>query len=183
MTAAVLLCAGGSIRFSPNQHKLLAPFRGRPLVSWSLENVLAAGLDEVIVVEGPIELAQFCGDAVRVHNPDWSSGQSSSLQTGIRAASARGHGTIVVGLGDQPFVPPSAWAAVASTASPIAVASFEGQRTPPVRLDRSVWPMLPVSGDVGARELMKARPDLVREVPCQGRFIDVDTADDLIRWS
>ena len=34
-----------------------------------------------------------------------------------------------------------------------------------------------------ARALMQARPDLVEEVPCPGEALDVDTIEDLIRWS
>ncbi|HVB50893.1 MAG TPA: nucleotidyltransferase family protein [Acidimicrobiales bacterium] len=183
MTAAILLCAGGSTRFTGDQHKLLAPFRGRPLVAWALEHVSAAAFDEVIVVLGAVDLSRVLGTVVVVNNPEWASGQASSLHVGIAAAEQRGHEVVVVGLGDQPFVPPSAWSAVANTDSPIVVASFAGQRTPPVRLARDVWSMLPSEGDVGARELMLARPDLVIEIACDGESLDIDTVEDLARWS
>jgi CTP:molybdopterin cytidylyltransferase MocA len=182
VTAAILLCAGGSSRFIGDQPKLLAPFRGRPLVTWALEHVAGAWLDETIVVVGPVDLSGLLpGGAVIVENPAWASGQASSLLAGIAAAEERGHEVVVVGLGDQPLIPPEAWSAVADTNSPIAVASFKGWRTPPTRLARSVWALLPRDGDVGARALMLARPDLVEEVPCPGEALDVDTTEDLIR--
>ena len=184
MTAAVLLCAGGSSRFIGEQPKLLAPFRGRPLVTWALEHAAGACLDEIIVVVGPVDLSGLVpSGAVVIENPAWASGQASSLLTGIAAAEEHGHEVVVVGLGDQPLVPPEAWSAVAETNSPIAVASFNGRRTPPTRLARSVWALLPRDGDGGARALMQARPDLVEEVPCPGEALDVDTTEDLIRWS
>lgn len=183
MTAAVLLCAEGSTRFTGNQHKLLAPFRGRPLVAWALEHVDATQLDEIIVVVGAVDLSGVLGAVVVIDNPEWASGQASSMCAGIAAAERRGHEAVVVGLGDQPLVPPSAWSAVASTNSPIAVASFAGQRTPPVRFTRAVWPLLPTAGDIGARELMRARPDQVCEVACDGESLDIDTTEDLARWS
>ena len=98
-------------------------------------------------------------------------------------ALGRDHDAVVVGLGDQPLVPSSAWAAVAASASPVAVATFDGQRRPPVRLDRSVWALLPVAGDEGARVLMNERPDLVREVVCEGQPADIDSEEDLTRWN
>ncbi len=182
MSAAVLLCAGGATRFEGAQHKLLAPFRGRPLVEWSLQNVLAAGFGDVIVVVGAVDLGDLAEGAVVVRNPDWAAGQATSLQVGVREAAALGHDSVVVGLGDQPLVSPTCWRAVADNPSPIAVAVFGGRRTPPVRLVREVWDLLPTEGDVGARDLIAARPDLVREVRCEGEPIDIDTEEDVVRW-
>jgi molybdenum cofactor cytidylyltransferase len=176
----VVLAAGGASRFTGDTHKLLAPFRGRPLVQWAVDAATAAGLDEVVVITGAVALET---DAVTVHNPEWADGMATSLQVAIRYAGAAGHEAIVVGLGDQPLVPSDAWRSVAATPSPIAVASFGGRRRPPVRLESAVWPLLPTSGDEGARVLMRERPELVAEVACDGQPADIDTTEDLARWS
>lgn len=183
MTLAVLLCAGGSARFAGEQSKLLTSFRGRPLVSWAFEQAGNAGLEELIVVVGGVDLSAVLGGAVTVDNPEWASGLASSLRAGIAEAARRGHDAVVVGLGDQALVPPSAWRAVAASTSPIAVGTFDGRRSPPTRLADSVWELLPRSGDVGARELMRARPDLVAEVACDGDPLDIDTVEDWERWN
>ena len=65
---------------------------------------------------------------------------------------------VVIGLGDQPLVPAEAWQAVAASTSPIAVATFDGERRPPTRLAASVWPLLPIEGDEGARVVMAGNP-------------------------
>ncbi len=180
----MVLAAGGGTRFQGHGHKLLADFRGRPLVEWALQAAVGAALDEVAVVVGAVDLGAILPPGVIViDNPDWANGQATSLQAAVRWARERRHAAIVVGLGDQPLVPSSAWAAVSATPSPVAVATFDGDRRPPVRLEESVWEMLPTTGDEGARVLMRRMPDLVHEVACEGQPVDIDSEEDLDRWS
>jgi len=181
--AALVLAAGEGSRFAGEAHKLVASFRGRPLWTWAVDAAVDAELDATYVVTGAVDLP--LGNGVRVvRNDAWPDGQATSLARGIEAVRAAGHDAVVVGLTDQPFVRAEDWRAVASsTATPIAVASFEGERRPPVRLAAAVWPMLPQTGDEGARTLLRERPDLVTEVPCTGQPVDIDTLEDLERWS
>jgi CTP:molybdopterin cytidylyltransferase MocA len=183
-TAAVVLAAGGSTRFTGDGHKLLADFRGRPLWTWAVDTAVDAGLDDVIVVTGPVVLDPLPAAVTAVHNDDWASGQAGSLRVGWQAAERAGHDAVVVGLADSPLVPAAAWQAVAAArATPIAVAEFDGRRRPPVRLAAEVWPLLPTEGDEGAKVLLAARPELVTPVRCSGEPADIDTLEDLDRWS
>lgn len=187
--AAVVLAAGGGARFAATggaAPKPLAVVRGVALVDHALTAVLAAGFDEVVLVDGATSLADRAGAQVVVlHNADWASGIATSLQVAVAHARRAGHDAIVVGLADQPGITSAAWQAVrdAPASPPIAVATYERRRGNPVRLPSSVWHLLPESGDEGARAVMRERSDLVREVPCTGEPWDIDTVEDLNRWS
>ena len=181
--AALVLAAGEGSRFAGPGHKLTAVFRGRPLWTWSVSAALDAGLDATYVVTGAVALEPD-DPVIIVRNPAWAAGQATSLAVGVDAVKAGGHDVVVVGLADQPLVGPEAWRTVAATdATPIAVATFDGERRPPVRLSAEVWSLLPRTGDEGARMLLRGRPDLVTEVPCSGQPVDIDTLEDLEQWS
>jgi molybdenum cofactor cytidylyltransferase len=190
-TVAVVLAAGEGTRFAGSGHKLLTAFRGRAVVVWAIEAALAAGLDATVVVEGAVALEPALDDAglggrvTLVRNARWAEGQAGSLARGVEAAQSTGAHAVVVGLGDQPLVEAEAWRLVASAAgdAPIVVATYDGERRNPVRLDRAVWDLLPSEGDEGARSLIRRRPELVMEVPCPGHPADIDTVEDLRRWS
>jgi CTP:molybdopterin cytidylyltransferase MocA len=155
---------------------------GWNVVGWAILSAVSAKLDATYVVVGAVEVPKI--DGVRyVDNERWTEGLSSSLQAGVTAAAKDGHSAIVVGLGDQPLVVGEAWRQLAEAGARIAVATYDGQRGHPLRLDRRVWPLLPERGEGGAALLIRRRPDLVVEVPCAGHPADIDTADDLQRWS
>jgi CTP:molybdopterin cytidylyltransferase MocA len=188
--AAIVLAAGGGSRFTASGgegHKLVAPYLGRTVVEWAIENAAAAGLDATYVVRGATDLPvpPLARGTVRfVRNDRWRDGMATSLQAGIARARRDGHHAVVVGLGDQPLVLADAWQRVAAASGkPIAVATYRGARGNPVRLSSLVWPLLPSTGDLGAKVVMRRRPDLVLEVPCPGGAADIDTVDDLTEWS
>jgi CTP:molybdopterin cytidylyltransferase MocA len=178
----VLLAAGAGSRFVSGEHKLLARLHGRAVWQHSLDHLLAAGLDEAVVVTGAVDLPLPAG-VRHCPNPQWAAGQATSLLAGLAAADELGADAVVVGLADQPFVTSGAWAAMAASPCRVAVATYAGVRGPhPVRLAREVWPLLAPSGDEGARDLIRHHPEWVCEVPCLGSAADIDTLEDLERW-
>jgi molybdenum cofactor cytidylyltransferase len=175
VSIAVLLAAGGGTRFAGPTHKLLASFRGRRVVDWAYEHAAEAGMP-VIVVTGAVEDLGLPG---QVHNPRWADGIATSLQVGL--AGAGDADAVVVGLGDQPLVPAEAWRLVADSDAPLAVATYSGKRRNPVRIGRSLWPLLPTSGDQGASVLFRDHQPV--PVACPGDPADVDRVEDLEQWS
>ena len=188
-TIAILLAAGAGSRFLGPVHKLLTPLPGednRTIFETSLDVVLNAGFQQVVVVSGAADIpAPMVRDprVVLVHNHRWGEGQAHSVNVGIAEAKRLGATAVVVGLADQPFVEPEAWRLVAASESPIAVATYRGRRGNPVRLADSTWPLLPTTGDTGARDLMTLRPELVSQVDCPGSAADIDTEEDLAQWT
>ncbi|HEX2183154.1 MAG TPA: nucleotidyltransferase family protein [Rubrobacteraceae bacterium] len=185
--SAILLAAGSGSRFGGG--KLLAPYRGRPLIASSLANLAQAPVDETLVVVGADAgrlrpVVETYGVRV-VENPDWEAGQSTSVRAGLLALGPE-VGAAVVLLADQPLVGPGAverLVAAFEEGAEVAVATYGGERRNPVLFGREVWPLLlrELSGDEGARAVLRRHPDLVREVPCDGVGdpADVDTVEDL----
>ncbi|MGI8492624.1 MAG: nucleotidyltransferase family protein [Acidimicrobiales bacterium] len=180
--AAVVLAAGGGSRFTDpkGRNKLLVDWRGQPLVTWAAQAALASGCSQTWVVTGAADLAAVLPNGVEeLVNPRWHEGQASSLQVAVSEARRRGLDAVVVGLGDQPGVPSSAWRLVASTDGAMVVATYEGRRRNPVKLTSAVWELLPATGDQGARSVLRGHPELVTEVGCAGNPDDIDTVEDL----
>jgi molybdenum cofactor cytidylyltransferase len=177
---AILLAAGSSHRFgSP---KLLAPWRGRPL--W--EHALAAlttgpGVAETVVVVAPGFAVPLASPRCRfVVNPEHEEGMGSSLRAGVGAASADTE-AFLIALADMPIVPPGLIGALAAcyraAGRLIVVPVCRGRRGHPVLIGAEFRDeLLAVRGDVGARGVLAAHPELVATVETddEGVLFDVD---------
>lgn len=183
----MLLAAGGGSRFRSDEHKLLAELNGRPIHRHALEHVLQAGFDVTIVVSGAVRLDLDVTDqrVLEIHNDRWAEGQATSVHCALAAAAELDASAVVIGLADQPFVPAEAWRAVAEAphSALLVIATYNGVIGPnPVRIDRSLWSLIPESGDEGARGLLRSHRSAVHEVSCPGSADDIDTLEDLQRW-
>jgi CTP:molybdopterin cytidylyltransferase MocA len=186
-TAAVVLAAGRGSRLEVDHAKPLLAYRGRPLVAWALDAAVASGCTPVVLVVGHAAdaVAALAPERVRVvESPEWADGISASLRAALDALVPDPSVTSVcVGLADQPRIGPEAYrrlTAAGERGAAIAVATYEGVRGNPVLLARSVWgEARRLTGDEGARQLMRTHP--VVEVDCTGTGdpADVDTLGDL----
>jgi CTP:molybdopterin cytidylyltransferase MocA len=187
--SAVLLAAGAGSRFGGG--KLLAPYRGRPLIEASLSNLADAPVEETVVVVGESaeRLREVCApyDVRVVENPDRAQGQSTSVLAGLRSLEPEARAAVVL-LADQPLVGAGVverLVAAFEKGARVAVATYDGRPRNPVLFSREVWPLLmaELSGDEGARPFLRRHPELVARVPCDGVGdpADVDTVEDLRR--
>ena len=185
---AVVLAAGSASRFGGG--KLLAPWRGAPLLHAALAAARAAPATSITVVTGAdAEAVGACARAfdprIRlVHADDHAEGMAASLRAGI-AALPPGTTAAFVFLGDMPRVPHVVLGPLAQAVAdgaPAAAPLFEGRRGNPVVLGRELFPAVAaLTGDVGARPVLQAlgaRLALV-EAPDDGVLFDVDEPGDL----
>ncbi len=180
----VILAAGSGSRWKGPGHKLLHPFRGKPLISWSLDAPLGVGFDELIVVTGSEDLTSLIPENYTVlKNHDWEAGQASSLQVAVNYAKSANHEAIVIGLADTPMVSSESWDLILRHPGQLVCGLYEGQRRPPFKIDKEFWKELPTSGDQGARNILKSTTLPIVEVSCGGRPDDIDTVEDLQKWN
>jgi CTP:molybdopterin cytidylyltransferase MocA len=180
----IVLAAGAGRRFGGA--KQLARLDGRPLLSHVLGVVASVPvLDPVVVVLGAhaeaIRAEVDFGSLRVVECAGWEEGQSASLRAGALAVGDVD--AAVVLLGDMPFVTVAVIeAAVAELTEEFDVvrAIYDGEVGHPVVLGRAVLDALPgVSGDVGARDLMRSFRVRRWDAGAFGNPLDIDTPEQL----
>jgi CTP:molybdopterin cytidylyltransferase MocA len=188
--AGLVLAAGEGRRFG--RPKALVRLDGRLLVERAVSLLADAGCAPRYVVLGAayedvVASADLAGATV-VRNAGWADGMGSSLREGLAALDAAPPDVtgVAVVLVDQPFVGAEALRRLVGAharGAVAAVATYRGQPRNPVVLHRRVWTDVAVEavGDTGARVWLRAHPDLVVEVPCDGTGspADIDTPADL----
>ena len=184
---AVIVLAAGQSRRMGRRNKLLEPVDGEPMVRHAVRAaVAAAGGRPVVVVTGheraAVEESLVGFDVAFAHNSDYGAGLSTSLARGVAALPGGVEGAIVC-LADMPGVRAEHLERLRSAFDPgagsaICVATRRGKRGNPVLFaSRFFAEMCDVEGDVGARHLIGAYAELVREVemPDDGVLLDIDS--------
>lgn len=183
--AGVVLAAGGSNRFG--RPKQLIKWRGEALVLQAVRAALGAGLSPVAVVTGAeagaVRKSLADHPVILVHNPNWRSGQSTSVRVGLQAVRRSVEGVVFL-LADMPFVDHDLVRALLmrhrETLRNVAPL-VQGRRGNPVLFDRVTFEALGnVKGDRGGRQILDRFP--LVEIPwgVESQF-DLDTDEDL-RW-
>jgi molybdenum cofactor cytidylyltransferase len=184
--SGVILAAGSSSRLG--RPKQLLELEGEPILRIVVRNALASRLDDVILVLGSnaeaIETAVGDFGQRVVYNPAFQGGQSTSLRAGMTVVSANADGVIFL-LADQPEVGQDVIDCLINaferSSAPIVQPVYGTTPGNPVLFGRVLFPeLLCVSGDQGARALIKERLRQVERVVVGGGPPpgDIDTDED-----
>lgn len=185
---AIVLAAGGGSRFGGR--KMLASWRGEPLILASTRIALAAPVERVTVVTGAYaEDVERALDSLRssrlvtVRNEKWSGGLNSSLAAGISSLPDDADCALIF-LGDMPLVPEDVAGELLramETGASAALVEIDKEPGHPVAIGRNMFSLFrELRGESGARRLLEAQEDTRRlKLDCPGCLFDVDTLRDL----
>ena len=183
--AAIVLAAGSSQRMGEH-NKLHLPIDGVALLRRSLQTLLAANIDELVVVLGhEQESTRALVDDLPLQivcNEAHSSGQMTSVHCGL-AALENNHGGVIIALGDQPALTVADInylidAYQQRSGGEVVVPTFAGQRGNPIIISESCRAdILAGTRNLGCRKFIDKNPELVCkvEMPGPGVLIDLDT--------
>lgn len=187
-TVGILLAAGRGRRFDPSglQDKLLQHLPGGDLVVVASARHLLQVFPRVIAVVPPHDRGvaaalRALGCEVTVC-PDADTGMGASLAHAIKASLPDAQGWIIA-LGDMPFVETATVRALCEAladGADIAVPASDGKRGNPVgfgAVHRDA--LLALTGDEGARRIVRGSPVVEVVVDDPGIFRDIDTSADL----
>jgi molybdenum cofactor cytidylyltransferase len=190
VTAAIVLAAGLSRRMG--RPKLLLDLRGKPVIRHTTERLLAASMEQVLVVVGPqhdsLGKALEGLDVRLVVNPTPEAGQGSSVGAGIRALPP-GTEAVLIALGDQPGLSIDVISrlleALKIPGKSIAAPRYADGLGNPVLFSAEVFAeLLALPGDRGARSVVERDPSRLAVVDIASLMpSDLDTPEDYERLS
>jgi molybdenum cofactor cytidylyltransferase len=185
--AGIILAAGASRRLGTP--KPLLSWKGETFVRHVVRTALHAGLSPVVLITG--SSSDLVRDSIRdlpvniAHNPEWETGQASSVRAGINTLPENVGGAIFL-LVDQPQIPATLIRALyekhSVELSPIIAPIIDGQRGNPVLFDRATFQdLIELQGDTGGRGIFSRYSIDWIEWQDGDLLLDVDTDDDYKR--
>jgi molybdenum cofactor cytidylyltransferase len=183
--AAVVLAAGGSIRFG--KPKQLAIFQGEPLVRRIVTAAKDAGCAPVVVVAGAVPITPvLAGLPVSiVEHPNWSNGLGSSIAVGVMHATriTPDLDAVILLSCDQPFVNAATLRELIQLhlekGKAIVASAYAETLGIPALFDRSCFgDLLQLTGDSGAKGIILARQNDITPFDFPAAAVDIDTAAD-----
>ena len=192
MIAGLILAAGESSRMGTDKATLA--YRGRTFLEAIVQTLGEADIERIVVVLGhhaeEIQRQIEIGAAQVVINPDYRSGQTSSLQVGLRSLIADDLEAILLCLVDHPAICAETVRRIVATfrqcGTPVVIPTYQGRRGHPVLLGRQVFhELLQLASGAGADSVVRRYRPATQfvEVEDEGIIKDVDDTESYQRLS
>jgi len=183
MTFAILIIAAGSSS-RLGQPKQLLPFKDGNLLSHTIKVCLESEIGTVHLILGANNeaiLKETDTSKCQVHfNPNWKNGMGSSIAFGIQQIKEDIDGVIIT-MADQPFLKKEQLKQlIEKPTSQIVISKYEEGKGPPTYFSKAYFEELSnLSGDDGAKAVIKKHQSIVQFVSFPKGNIDIDTKADL----
>jgi molybdenum cofactor cytidylyltransferase len=184
MLAAAILAAGESRRMGTP--KALIPYRGRTFVEHLLEVTRhpRVSVTRIVLGAGASEMREKLSgqEAAIVVNPNWYTGQLSSIHAAIRSLPEGTTEGLILCPVDHPVVSAKLVSELIDTFDAsrklIILPTFKGQRGHPVIFHATLYEeLLSARPEIGARQVVWAHADDVAEVPTDEEGVTLNLND------
>jgi len=186
-TGIIILAAGSSSRFGNT--KQLLHFKGKTLLQHTMEEAAEAGAEPVVVVTGANadEISkEIKNEKVEiVFNKNWEQGMASGIVMGLKNAIILNKEleNIIITVCDQPFVSSSLFQQLfqkqnESAKHIVASAYADTIGTPALFTIKYFVALMGLTGDQGAKGLLKKHSKDLATVDFPDGYIDIDTQED-----
>ncbi|MEO6637668.1 MAG: nucleotidyltransferase family protein [Ginsengibacter sp.] len=189
MVSAIVLAAGLSARMG-SKNKMLLPFDGKTVIEKVVKNIVASGIEDIIVVTGRDalqvhDLLQYSPVKI-IHNDDFTRGMTTSIQKGVYSANGNGY---MICLGDMPFITSEEYKKLSDAFEQerlndqacICIAVYQKQKGNPVVFSTHYKDMILQHANMeGCKEIVQAHKQHLYpvEMPTVNVLTDIDTLAD-----
>ena len=186
-TGIIILAAGNSSRFGST--KQLLHFNGKTLLQHAIQEATGAGAALIVVVTGAHAdeiLKGIKNEKIEiVFNKDWEQGMASGIVIGLREAITLKNELekVIITVCDQPFVSSSLFEQLFEKQNKsgkhiVASAYADTIGTPALFTKKYFDALMGLTGDQGAKILLKKYSDDLATVDFPDGYIDIDTQAD-----
>ncbi|XRE43681.1 Molybdenum cofactor cytidylyltransferase [Tenacibaculum discolor] len=184
-TAILILAAGSASRMG--KMKQLLPYKNTTLLEWIIEQALKSIVKNVFCVLGANKNTiekQLTSNTIKIiYNPNYESGLSTSIVTGIDFLQKHNFDNALIMLADQPLVTSeylnSLIEASKKNPSKIITSNYQGSVGVPAIFPKKYFnDLLNLEGDKGAKNFLLQHNDDVIKVNSHQNLLDIDTPED-----
>ncbi|MDC0247565.1 nucleotidyltransferase family protein [Pelagibacteraceae bacterium] len=190
MISSILLAAGLSSRMK-GENKLIKEIKGIPLINYSIKNILASSVDEIVVVTGyeSEKVENIIGKHKKikfVYNKDFKNGISSSIKKGLNTISNKAEAFFIC-LGDMPNVNQNIYNKLIKSRfnynkklrlehkKEIIIPTFDGKNGNPVLFSKFMKDkIMLIEGDSGAKNIIELNKNKVLNVSFDNEAVILD---------